>query len=493
MFNTYVRQNCFTDGIANRYFAQYVRDGGQLTLHGDTEYSFLATCRALLTPRLGDDRVINVHSRTLQGMSVEGMTDYIRTHIDDKIYELNNFNHEKHPSFFSLFVVDVDRIADVSRAISDIGGFREIDRVRIFFQRYFSCMTLVDDEHEISIVLVEAPRSADVLIRYVHAAQTSCLIANPWIFNPEENNESVTDNELKLCKSLAEGSADEYFEALRCIVEEMDFYREAQQAAIESFEHSVFRNRKNTLESELMRIDDKIENFMETLRSLVIRQRDTRLDLLAIQLGIDKNEGKNPLRDFFADRKDIKIIDVNDDDLKFIISTYLSDWNVAALDNAIHNRRSVMFSYINSGYHDDAEMLYTAIFETGEVKVRMAAGFDMGSTGYLSGISGCKHLIPNDYMPNPHIEYHRCLGGYETDIVQAMARDDKVYAMEIAMVSAGNINFEDSTVMSEWTRYMFNTQCDQRKCFELPDGKCVTFNEVIEWLKESEGQDEQND
>jgi hypothetical protein len=84
------------------------------------------------------------------------------------------------------------------------------------------------------------------------------------------------------------------------------------------------------------------------------------------------------------------------------------------------------------------------------------------------------------YFPNPHIQSFGCIGSYAGKFQEYIQKRDYVGAIDQAIVSARNLNFYDSTVISSFGRDFSRTSI---KCLERTDGKLLTPKEAIKELE----------
>jgi hypothetical protein len=102
-----------------------------------------------------------------------------------------------------------------------------------------------------------------------------------------------------------------------------------------------------------------------------------------------------------------------------------------------------------------------------------------------TGLSAFKYYIfPADsetYLPNPHIQHFGCIGDYAIRFHEYMQKKDYIGAIEQAVVSARNLNFYDSTVMTKFAEELSYTAI---KCIEKSDGILLT---PLEAINEMEG------
>lgn len=495
MFNRNIVENGLIDEIASTFFED--RDGNKRII-GNTgpqfrtgrDRSLLTTARALLWSRMPENTLLIVKGQDFgaNNFSRESIETLCGAEIDElksRGTRMENANLE-----FTAFELALFRKGNLEHvdAYFQNNGWEKIEKVTLFFQKSFPCSVYVNREERISFFAIERPSSLTVALQCYQVAQCAILTANPWFYDAEKDKENITTLDKELIQSIYEGNFDEYMRCVRDYVELYDFRRIALRKQLERFETALDRQREENLVSRISSVELDIREMMGNLSRYIREKQELEFQLTAVKLGIASKENVFLVRDYFDNNKNAKFIRMEDGDRAIIFSldSYLNDWDESLKNSAIHNHRSVMFCYIDSNYHADAELLYTAIFDTGEIKVPMSSAYRMRANGDLDAYAGMEEFIDNEHMPNPHTTWYACLGGYRSDIADAMLKEDRLYALEIANVAAGNVNFADNTVMEKWTRWMFHQKCEGRHCFELPDGRLVTIDEAIAWLKSKE-------
>ena len=133
--------------------------------------------------------------------------------------------------------------------------------------------------------------------------------------------------------------------------------------------------------------------------------------------------------------------------------------------------------------------LMTAIFvdEEPKLRIKICAAYRFDLNGNVMGRRG--YSYPAEFkncMPNPHIHYHSCMGGYLTAVNRLLQSREYIGALEQSVASCRSLNWGDSTVMCEFLRDMYKTGSGRMACIELPDGRVVSSKEAIEWLESQE-------
>jgi hypothetical protein len=149
-----------------------------------------------------------------------------------------------------------------------------------------------------------------------------------------------------------------------------------------------------------------------------------------------------------------------------------------------------MYSKLNPDItKQQMELLYRAIFgSSGKYKLRLCAAY---SADMKTGLKAKQHYnFPpesNSYFANTHIQFYGCIGNYAGRFQEYMRKCDYVGAIDQAVVSAKNINFYDSTVISTFAEELSYSSIN---CIEKSDGTLLTPLEAIEELEGESCQDQ---
>ena len=162
-------------------------------------------------------------------------------------------------------------------------------------------------------------------------------------------------------------------------------------------------------------------------------------------------------------------------------------------ERVINNKDSVVYF---PNYRDlsgrvsleDMKLLMTAIFIDQTLRIKVCAAYKLVLGKEVVGTSGYDFMYGyEEYMPNPHIQIHGCLGNYRPKINEFILRSDYIGAVSQCVASCKSLNFGDSVVMGEFMESLYGTRTSlNNKCIELPNGSTVTPKEAIVWLKKQE-------
>ena len=90
--------------------------------------------------------------------------------------------------------------------------------------------------------------------------------------------------------------------------------------------------------------------------------------------------------------------------------------------------------------------------------------------------ASCKNEVPN-----PHLQYHACLGDNARYIREPLRRGDIVTAIEQCIASAGSVNIDEGVSVGPFVRDILKSNIAP---FELPDGRRVNAAKALEWIEQ---------
>lgn len=497
MFTQNVTQHDLLTRFADNYFKRRIATSRHYSIDGVNDKTLLLTARAVLYDKISENDYVEVGIKNYtRNCETSADVDYVaKQHINNV---LGNTPDGENPASFSIWFIGKDEIGIYDNYFKETDGWEEIEKIRLFYVKNFKTVAYANNDHRATIMVMEVPRSSETRIRFYHAAQCSILTALPWFFNPETDRDKLTEDDIGILQALGKGDYDEYVRILNDVAAKFDFVSEGVRSILDKFETQVDEGRLIRVRNEIRELNSNINAYIESIAQITRQLREKMQIESGIQMYIEEHADNHDFRDFFMNSKSLKCLPNTSDDgnIYFIATTYLNDWDEAIKDNVVNDRRSLLYRGLNENQMDDAAMLYKAIFTDGTIKIPMAGRYRISSSDQWTPFQGLRDDngdIPNDVMPNPHINQFGCTGGYGEQVAYFIRQENWIALLEISIVSAGNINFSDGAVLGFWVPWMFNSKCNGRNCFELPDGTRVKIDEAIKWLKEQEVSDEQAD
>lgn len=443
------------------------------------DYSFTATLRALLYPRLeqwdaSKDFALTYHliSRGLR-------------HGDDVnsgiIYELPMSISSKN----ALTVMEVAAGSNVDDTFNKISegfskyvkenyeeDFTEVTKIRTFYKKTMNVLCFINPKNKSSIVLFE--RKGTDCFHYLQIGIPTYL---PWFF--EEN--PATELEMKIIKSLREKTPDAYLKTLQEMSEVYKLDDERVKSALGGFEKQWALSRKNDVEESIAYCRRQIEKYRDNIASLLNDMREKSTMLMGIMAKIENTECAT--LEYFLSNPNLVFDKAGSGWFQFYTKAYLECFDESQAEAFIDNENSIIYRNSNKPF-EETERVYKAIFINSEIKIRMTACYKVDiNSNRIVGKSDATYPF-TEYYHNPHIQYYHCLGDYENSMTEALQNEDIVMALELCSMSTRSLNFGDSTVMQRFCSDITNDAFGS--IFELPDGTVTDWEGVLKYLDEQE-------
>ena len=447
----------------------------------------------------GDNTLLAVLRVLLAGERAEGKTglyvaEFNKTaefssltedEVKENIVE-SDFWKELHDSLAVITVAGAgaeDYCKAVRKFESGLSGYKRIEDMSLYIDRTNIASLYQNDERKMTVVFALKTQAPGIY----HMIASAMPRVMPWLF--EKN--PLSESEIALLRSLAQPDKNEDFiAAINAIEASMDFRSKEIAAMFENFCSS-------DLETRIREFDD---NIKETLRSIEskysdIRRMNREIEDIQAQLVNLRNKQacgeKEDIEviDYLKTAKNISLLSREDDMIYFGITANLDQFDEDMFDSYVMNKNSGRgYVFSNTGYPEDvARELFKSIFVDKQFSIKAFSIWRIQTDAQVkamskNGIDYDRHAdMMGDCMPNPHIYYHSCVGGYRSMFEDACQRRDYTAGIMTAVRSAGSINWSDSTVISEFIPMLFK---NKYKCLvNNATGEHLYAKEAIELLK----------
>ena len=473
MFRERIDQTPFTSEEAD-YFFQNITAESEYA--GDK--SFLATARAVLADRIPDGESLTIRY-SCANIRDPGDTSSINAMINTwsnatgEIFIMGLSNQDT-----------LDQCLGAARAYAEgeKNTWEPVEQVEALFRKSFHVNCYINRAEHSAVLLVDR-----LSLRKWHSIQVVLFRCLPWFF-PEGH--PITEDEKNLFRSLSKDNPTEYLNILRHESAKYDFEKTRIQRLLTGFETTYERRRIETCKAEIERKRRQVEDYNNTISSLITEIRDLNINLLGSIAAVEQRSGESELMEYFLADRNLNIESSVNGKLRFIVKGYITDFNADEAEACINNRNSFVSQERSSARIsvDDMKRLMTAVFVDNTIRIRVCAAysFDVGDMISVSTQSNKNYPAEySTYLPNPHIQSYSCMGSHKRIINDLLVAGDYVGAVAQCEVSAASLNWGDWAVMGSFMDRMY---LDNSQYFELPDGRCVNQVEAVNWLNEQEGQ-----
>lgn len=480
MFKKSISNTPLTTEIANSYFRNITGEA-----YG-SDMSFLASLRALVAPRLPENESVSVYfGRSDFNAAIVSETPARRMveMICSNMY-LGNGQVYIHSLTSRDEANNMASIALLKAKFTEVyPGWHQLEKVSEFYVKSFKCLCFINPETKSAAVFVE-----QLNLPKLHYLEVSILAFLPWYFNPETG---LTADEFALVDALRKKDSTEYEEALKKLAALYDFESARIKQLLSGFETRFERRECERVEGNINSIDRDIENLGRQFADLNRRRGEECIRLAGLRQKIAEGDGSSEIMDYFLCNRKLQLVRVDGTKILFVARDYLQYYDEDQAKRYINNTRSDIYSYCGTSggriTKERMKKLLWAIFVDQTLKMKFCAAYEFQLDGRVVSQRGYNFGPEcDDYMPNPHIYYHSCMGNYEGKVNTLLAKNDYITAIEQCVASVKSLNFGDSTVMDKFMSVITGDRTLNNKCIELPNGRIVKPKEAIQWLEEQE-------
>lgn len=305
-------------------------------------------------------------------------------------------------------------------------------------------------------------------------------------FKPLFVTKPLTDAEKRLIKATASESMAQYMNAAKALADRDDLNILKLKKSLATVRKRVYENMIEHSEKVLSDTENQIISLRDQYSILLDRIESETVRLEGAKLLAERCEDDNELFDYFQNNSQIVDVAAAAGCISFIVKTYLDVYD-PELYREYAKSGYIFENYSNMAYgKEDRKLLMDAIFsEDPEFRIKMCGYYCLYLNGYVQTSSN--YSYPNklkDYVPNPHLDRHSCLGSYEPEINKLIRSGNIVGAIEQCIASCMSVNLAEVTMT--FKPMMNGIFSSTEKVLLRSDGTEMTVKDAIKYLKEKE-------
>ena len=467
MFKDYI--NSPIDPISIEYVNSIRR------LNNEPDYSLTCLGVAMLKPRIENYK------------GVTGVYNRYQTK-DACILDFVDRTHEENETPVFCYYRYTDSEFEQKVINDNLSEFKERNSISAFIKDKMEveCLVLYHETRNIVGIFVNAND-----IRLYHLLLSFFSLYYPSIFKEKPLSES----ELAFVSSLSNKSSTKFFENIRILIEP---YRvEFKRLQIESFMKALHDDKiqaaSEAVNNQKYTVEDAESRFSEAVR----RWRELIVTLEGLKATESYDEAEKDFTDYISTSKDIYNLSFRDRSIYFCVKTLLNNYNENAwqvfserggiFDGEYGTRLSEPFNTT-----ENRKLLLNNIFSEDPVfHVRMCGNYRLDVANYRSYCDSSYNYTDVDstfenYMPNPHIRLHSCLGAYKDQLMNALVERNYIGAAELCVASAGSVNIDETT--QTFRPFLGQLLNNKHKVLVDNEGNEYTPEEALAWLKENKNE-----
>lgn len=296
----------------------------------------------------------------------------------------------------------------------------------------------------------------------------------------------LTDAEKRLIKATASASITQYVNAAKALADRDDLNILKLKKSLATVRKRVYENMVEHSKEVLRNAEDQIISIEAQYKSVVEQIERETVRLEGAKLLAERCEDNDELFDYFQNNSQIVDVEAGAGSISFIVKTYLDVYD-PELYREYAKAGYIFDNYSNLAYgRDDRKLLMDAIFsEDPEFRIKMCGYYSLYLNGRVQTFPNFSY--PNklkDYVPNPHLDRHSCLGSYEPEINKLIRSGNIVGAIEQCIASCMSVNLaETSMTFKPMMNGIFN---NTNRILLRSDGTEMTVKDAIKYLKEKE-------
>lgn len=432
------------------------------------DVTMLAAVRALLFNRLPEGEKFSLNISPINSAMFNGFKTKSATIKPEFL----------HNTFFIFFLDDVAiNEADVTNVISKYPQYAVMQQHMDFLSSWLKCWIYRDTENNSAIAFI-----SECNVRKMHMLFSMF----PAYFQGIFDKQPLTESEKKdLCKSLTIRSSGKFEETLYQIAVESGLEQEQLAWLLRNYSKN---NVKAVIDMAKEQKDDANERLNRNIEEYRVLYNAFKTASEKYEMLISKPiEEDTELVNYFKKHKNLKLYDIAGDALKFYVLTTLEWFDLNFYQRAASNNNAIYSMTGGNAFGDmnDRKLLMDAIFSDDPTfKIRICAMYSLSLTKDVGVQShyDFPSYITKSYIPNPHLNYHSCLGDYREPIRKALRENNMIAAIEQCVASAQSVNIaERGATFDPFMRDVFGSA---DKILIDCDGKSYTPVEALKKLKE---------
>lgn len=450
------------------------------------DWTLEATLRALLYGRANEPVNIRVCSTRNSVRSLVGAGDL----DDDVIYEtVKSDIVDTYADFPGLYIwgwrdlSEAKKVFDWVEAnfVDAFRGFRELMDMRMYIKRSISADAHIYINEERRVTHVFCRDLTWIVLRVLQSLIPRFL---PWYFA----DHPLTDLEVGLARSLSDEKPDKYLAYLDTIFTQRGIRNAILSEKLKDLTTASIRAALSSAEDSLRQNEESIRNNVRSYETLMKQREELNLLMAGCEARLASAGDGSGIVDYISHSKAIEIVNIDRSAMEFVVHTCLSNYDPDRYKAYSRNDSSSLFSRISPDSPfkrdlDKTRALLNEVFSTDPViKVHMCGYYRIVMSGSVDTSLGYKYPAScKDEVPNPHLQYHSCLGDNGRYIREPLKNGDLITAIEQCIVSAGSVNIDEGVSVGPFVRDILKSNIAP---FELPDGRRVNAAKALEWIEQ---------
>ena len=345
------------------------------------------------------------------------------------------------------------------------------------------CLVLYHEEKNVVGIFVN---SGD--IRLYHLMLSFISLYFPSLFK-----EVPLDNDdYAIIKSLSKKDKSDF---VTSISKALDPYSiEFRKLQLVTFMKNLHEIKISSAENQVEYNKGEVERLEEAYSEAIRNLRKSIADYEGLKATESYDDAEEDLVEYLTTNKDVRCMNFSDNRFTFAVAGLLNNYNVDAWD--VFKSRGTIYDgnyggarlpeYFNN--EGNRKLLLDNIFtEEPSLMVRICGNYTLRFEDCRVTCDRNYHYanedpVFDDYLPNPHIYFHACLGGYKERVMEVLKNRNYISAIELCIASTGSVNLDETTMT--FRPFIGQILTSKKKILVTKDGREMTPEEALKWLSE---------
>lgn len=436
----------------------------------EPDYSLVSLGLAMLKKRVPDYKGISGKYYFINEKKA-CIADFIETQKSECDYPL--FCYYK----YSESTTDDD---DIKKNLSE---YKEKKSISAFVKEKTGseCLVLYHEEKNVVGIFVN---SGD--IRLYHLMLSFISLYFPSLFKETP----LDDDDYAIIKSLSKKDKNDF---VASVSKALEPYRiEFRKLQLVTFMKNIHEIKIRSAENQMNSNKNEVERYEEAYSEAIRKYRKSIVEFEGLKATESYNDAEEKLVEDLTVNKNIRCMDFSNNNFTFAVTSYLNNYNSDAWD--VFKARGTIYDGAYGGsrlpeyFQNEAnrKLLLDNIFaEEPSLMVRICGNYTLQLENCRVT---CKAAYPyvdldpvfENYLPNPHILYHACLGGYKEKVMETLKNRDYSSAIELCQASAGSVNLDETTMT--FRPFLGQILTSKKKILVTKSGQEMTPEEALAWL-----------
>lgn len=335
-------------------------------------------------------------------------------------------------------------------------------------------------------------------LRFYHMLISFLSLLFPALFETKP----LEEQDYNVIKALSKTSKDTFIQRIQ----------ECVQPYVMEFRHLMLTNllklmHDKKIEGAKYNVDNqraRVKNAEDVFNNEIKRLKEFIVVFEGMKATEKYDDAEEDMVEYLTNNKQIRNMTIEGSVLKFTVATLLNNYNADAWET--FKERGYIYDgrYTYDGRYDvnlldvfktkeNRKILLDNIFsESPEFTVKIAGNYTLDLDSSAIGTRKNYDYINADpiykgYMPNPHLKFYECLGGYTARIKQAIRDRNYIAAIELCIASAGSVDLDETE--QTFRPFIGYIMSSKEKVLRRNDGVEMTPEEALLYLIDKENKE----